>query len=101
MSVSGFKRSIARICVFSTTKKAKKWTRQYTIWKAPAKHKSDVSGKRLINSTSPRPLAAPLPKERGKTNFTTIQFDISKLAHGTYFVRMKAGAAVETTKFAY
>ena len=61
----------------------------------------DVSGKRVFNTTSPRPLATPLPQARGKTNFTIIQFDISKLAHGTYFVRMKAGAAVETTKFAY
>jgi hypothetical protein len=69
----------------------------------------DVSGKRVFNATSPRPslrhcsgtTAAPLPQARGENSFTTIQFDISKLARGTYFVRVKAEAAVETMKFVY
>ena len=56
----------------------------------------DVSGKRVFNATSPRPLAAPLPQSRGEGNFTTIQFDISHIAKGAYLMRVKAGAAEQT-----
>ncbi|MGB7569665.1 MAG: T9SS type A sorting domain-containing protein [Chitinivibrionales bacterium] len=37
----------------------------------------------------------------GAKGSSPLSFDISKLAHGTYVVRLKAGSAVETTKFAY
>jgi hypothetical protein len=58
----------------------------------------DISGRCVANVTSPRPLAAPLPQERGEDKFSTIQFDISKLARGTYVVRVKAGMVQQAQK---
>jgi hypothetical protein len=61
----------------------------------------DVSGRCVVNATSPRPMATPLPQERGEDKFGTIQLDISHLAHGMYVVRVKAGSIVQSATFVY
>ena len=49
----------------------------------------DITGKRIASQTT-------------GTNFNTpLSFDISKLARGTYFVRLKAGSAEQTMKVVY
>jgi hypothetical protein len=54
----------------------------------------DVSGRCV-------PLACGRGVAEGRGEVASVQFDISKLARGTYVVRLKAGSAVETIKFAY
>jgi hypothetical protein len=58
----------------------------------------DVLGRCVVNATSPRPMATPLPQERGEDKFGTIQLDISHLAHGMYVVRVKAGMVQQAQK---
>jgi hypothetical protein len=58
----------------------------------------DVSGKRID-------LSSPLVYGRGVANgrgeVASVQFDVSKLAHGTYFIRLKSGTGIESMKIVY